>query len=115
MDTANEIRPIQMEQFLSEVIRYKMEHWRLVQICACRVEEGYELSYSFAKEYRMETLRLQVGLEEEVSSITQIYPCAFLQENEAKELFGVSIQNIINDYQGRLYRIDQETPFKEKG
>ena len=31
------------------------------------------------------------------------------------ELFGVKIQNIEHDYNGRLYRIDRETPFKEKG
>ena len=50
-----------------------------------------------------------------MSSITQIFPSAFLQENEAAELFGVKIENIEKDYNGRLYRISRETPFKEKG
>ncbi|MDO4293824.1 MAG: NADH-quinone oxidoreductase subunit C [Eubacteriales bacterium] len=115
MDDKNEIRQIPMEDFFTEVIRMKMDGWRLVQICAVRVPVGYELSYSFCRDYRMLTLRLHSGLDEEVSSITQIYPCAFIQENEAAELFGVPIRNLNLDYHHRLYRIDRETPFKEKG
>ena len=34
-----------------------------------------------------------------------------LYENEMKELFGVNIQMINLDYQNRLYRINEETPF----
>ena len=48
------------------------------------------------------------------ASITQIYPCAFLQENEAEQLFGVKIKTIKPDYKDKLYRIDVETPFKKK-
>ena len=63
----------------------------------------------------MRTLRLTVGEEETVPSITQIYPGAFLQENEAAELFGVPIEGMVQDYHDRLYRIAEETPFKHKG
>lgn len=115
MEYLNEIKPVAMEDFLPTVIRFKMEQWRLVQICASRLPEQYELSYSFCKGYDMQTLRLTTGLEEKVSSITQIYPCAFLQENEVAELFGVPIENITQDYRHRLYRIDAEAPFKQKG
>ena len=72
------------------------------------------MSYSFCKDYEMITLRLVIKEEERISSITQIYPCAFLQENEAAELFGVKIENISPDYQDRLYRIDKTTPFKKE-
>ncbi|HJB07234.1 MAG TPA: NADH-quinone oxidoreductase subunit C [Candidatus Enterocloster faecavium] len=115
MDALNEILPIAKEEFLPAVIRFKMEGRRLVQICAVRLPEGYELSYSFSKGYDMQTLRLQIATNEKISSITQIYPCAFMQENETAELFGVQIENMDRDYNGRLYRIDRETPFKEKG
>ena len=115
MEALNRILPITMDQFLPTVIRYKLEERRRVQINACRIEGGYELSYSFASGYNMDTLRLTVQEDELVSSITQIYPCAFMQENEAAELFGVKIENIDRDYNGRLYRIDRQTPFKEKG
>lgn len=115
MEYSNTIEPIAMEQFLPLVIRFKMEGWRVVQICASRLPGQYELSYSFAKGYDMRTLRLIVGQEEPVSSITQVYPCAFMQENEVAELFGVKIESIENDYRHKLYRIERDTPFKEKG
>lgn len=72
------------------------------------------MSYSFCLRYDMVTLRLEVEEDEEVASITQIYPCAFLQENEAEQLFGVKIKTIKPDYKDKLYRIDVETPFKKK-
>ena len=115
MGPMNEIVPIEMDQFLSTVIQFKMDKMRPVQICASRLPGQYELSYCFAKDLDMWTLRLVVDENTPVPSITQMYPCAFLQENETAELFGVKIENIVNDYQNRLYRIDRETPFKEKG
>lgn len=115
MDQKNEIREITRDVFFATVIRMKMELWRLVQICAVHVEGGYEMSYTFCRNYEMVTLRLHVKEDEEISSITQVYPCAYMQENEAAELFGVKIKNLTVDYRNKLYRIDQETPFKEKG
>ena len=80
------------------------------------MEGKYELSYSFAEEEtcQYETLRVVVELDTEVPSITEFYPYAFLYENEMKELFGVKIQMIIVDYQDKLYRIKEETPFLKK-
>ena len=111
----NTIEPVQPEDFLPAVIHCKMQAWRLVQLCATRLPGQYELSYSFGKGYDLRTLRLTVGEEEKVPSITQIYPGAFLQENEAAELFGVQIEEIVQDYHGKLYRIAEQTPFKHKG
>ena len=115
MEALNTIEPITPDAFMAEVIRFKMEGWRVVQICAARLPDGYELSYSFGKGYDMRTLRLTVGDSEVVPSITQAFPGAFLQENEAAELFGVRIEGISQDYRGKLYRIGAETPFKQKG
>ena len=115
MEACNTIEAVDMAGFVPAVLRFKMEGWRVVQICAARLPEGYELSYSFGKEYDMRTLRLTVAEGETVPSITQIYPGAFLQENEAAELFGVQIESMAQDYHGKLYRIAGETPFKHKG
>lgn len=115
MEHLNTIEPITMAEFMPAVIRFKMDGWRVVQICANRVPDGYEMSYSFGKDYDMRTLRLTVGEDEKISSITQVYPGAFLQENEAAELFGVKSESIDQDYHNKLYRIARETPFKQKG
>lgn len=114
MDNQSEIRRITMAEFFSAIVHMKTENWRLVQICAANAPQGFEMSYSFCKGYEMVTLRLDVGQDEEVASITQLYPCAFLQENEAKELFGVNITKIQPDYRDKLYRIAQATPFGKK-
>ena len=98
MEACNTIEPVGMAGFVPAVLRFKMDGWRVVQICAARLPDGYELSYSFGKGYDMRTLRLTVGEDERVPSITQIYPGAFLQENEAAELFGVPIEGMVQDY-----------------
>ena len=114
IEEKSRIEEITLQEFFPAVVDMKTKDWRLVQLCAVSVEGGYEMSYSFCKDYEMITLRLVIKEEERISSITQIYPCAFLQENEAAELFGVQIENISPDYQDRLYRIDKTTPFKKE-
>ena len=114
MEEKNDIREINARQFFPAIVKMRTEKWRLVQICATSVEGGCEMSYSFCRGYDMRTYRFVAYGDEEVASITQIYPCAFLQENEAEQLFGVKIKTIKPDYKDKLYRIDVETPFKNK-
>ncbi|WP_297238938.1 NADH-quinone oxidoreductase subunit C [uncultured Faecalicoccus sp.] len=98
-------------ELYAAAVQKKMNGWRLAQICAVTTEDGYEMSYTFVKDKNMDTLRVHLDHHESISSITQIFPCAFLQENEAAELFGVLINNITMDYKHKLYRIDVEAPF----
>ncbi len=114
MEAQNTIEPITVVAFMPQVLRLKEEGWHVVQICAARLPDGCEMSYSFGKDYDLRTLRLTVGDGEEIPSITQAFPGAFLQENEAAELFGVHIAGISPDYGGKLYRIGSETPFKQQ-
>lgn len=86
--------------------------WRLCQIHSVRTKTGYELTYSFAKEYDLNNLRVTVGETEAVPSITVIYPCAWMYENEIAELFGVNIKNIRMNFNRKLYKLNVETPFK---
>ncbi len=112
---SDHIIPIEKQDFFPNVVRKKMDGWSFAQMCAVRTEDGYELSYTFVNGPDMDTLRLELEKEEPIVSITQVYPCAFLQENEAAELFGVRIKGITMDYKHKLYRIDTETPFAQKG
>lgn len=88
---------------------------RLVQICCTRVPEGFELTYSFDKEYQLYNFRLTVGEGEEVMSITSIYWPAFIYENEMRDLFGVQIRHIADDvnYGGKFYRLAEKTPWSK--
>lgn len=112
----NVIKEINVDRILDESMILKNKGYRLSQACAAYVNGKYELSYSFAEEgtYQLTTLRVVIDPDTEVSSITEFYPYAFLYENEMKELFGVKIQLIHPDYDSKLYRIRQETPFFKK-
>ena len=71
MQARNTIEPLRPEAFLPAVIHCKMEGWRLVQLCATRLPEGYELSYSFAKELDLRTLRLVVKEEQKTAQVAE--------------------------------------------
>ena len=104
------------DQLLGNVMALKNQNLRLSQICCAYSNEKIELSYSFADDNTNEYLNLRIVMDkdDEVCSITEFYPYAFLYENEMKELFGVNIHMINLDYNQKLYRLKDETPFINK-
>ena len=112
----NVLVEIEHGTLLGHVMAFKNQGLRLSQICCAYSNEKIELSYSFANDDTNEytNLRLVIDKETEVCSITEFYPYAFLYENEMKELFGVNIQMINLDYNQKLYRLKDETPFINK-
>jgi len=113
---AQVLTEITPDELLGEVMKFKNLKLRLSQICCAYSNEKLELSYSFANDDTNEynNLRLVIDKDTEVCSITEFYPYAFLYENEMKELFGVNIQMINLDYNQKLYRLKDETPFINK-
>lgn len=112
----NILKEIDVDRLLDESLILKKKGLRLSQACAAYVNGKFELSYSFAEEetYQLTTLRVVIDPETKVSSITELYPYAFLYENEMKELFGVKIQMTNPDYDNKLYRIREQHPFLKK-
>lgn len=108
------IKEITVNDLLKEVLTLKNDGYRLVAI-TCTSKDGMELSYSFDKDYDLLTLRCITDTEEEISSISIVYPYSFLYENEIKELFGVNIKNITPDFNDTLYKIPVKTPFHMTG
>lgn len=102
---------VQPEQMASAALTIKAEGYRLIQICATKTQEGYELTYNFGREYEMKCLRMQIAPDTEILSISEIYPSAFLYENEIQDLFGIRVRLMTHDYKGSLYRIEEKTPF----
>ena len=112
-DTGCELIPVTTGELLMKVMEMKSENYRLMQAHAVSIENGYELSYTFGRDYEWITLRLVIDEAEEVPTITNIYQAAFLYENEMAELFGVKIRMISVDYHDKLYRINDTTPMKK--
>jgi ech hydrogenase subunit D len=101
------------EALAAEVDALKLDHWRLVQILCVAGEDSYELDYSFGGGYAMRTLRVTVGARDPVPSITPFYPAAFLYENEIRDLFGVRIERIGLDWEGKVYDVAKDRPFSK--
>jgi ech hydrogenase subunit D len=111
MSEPQEIMPIGKNDLVGMVAHLFAEGYRLVQIGCSTLQSGYELNYSFDKDYRFKNLRITVAPDEEVPSISVIYPNAFLYENEIHDLFGLLVKDIAIDYGGSLYRTAIKTPF----
>ena len=86
--------------------------YRLVQIGATRLTEGVELTYSFDRDGELVNLRVCLPAEAaRVESISSIYWCAFLYENEIHDLFNVQVDGMAIDFQGKLYTTAVKFPF----
>ena len=112
-----EFRVINKDEVIDVAQRYLFEGYRLMQQCATRIEvdgnPANELVYTFGKDLdTVEQVKITVKDDEEIASISSVFPNAFLYENEMHDLFGVKISMISLDYQGSFYRTAIETPFK---
>jgi ech hydrogenase subunit D len=97
---------------LERVRALKQDGWRLVQIGATRRPDEVELTYSFDLNSHLANLRLVLpGLEPKAPSISSVFWCAFLYENEIHDLFKVAIEGIAVDFQGNLYQTRVKFPF----
>jgi ech hydrogenase subunit D len=106
-----EIVEIKIEELLPKAKEFMAGDWRLVQICAAKLE-NLELSYSFGKEHDLTTLRIILtSCDVEVPSITDVYFGAFGYENELHDLFGVNIKGNAIDYKGNFYTMAVKRPF----
>ena len=103
---------IPMQSLLEKVGEMRKQGYRLVQIGATRLPEHVELTYSFDRENRLANLRFQVpAAGVRLPSITSIYWCAFLYENELHDLFNVQVDGMAVDFHGHLYETSVKFPF----
>ena len=100
---------------LYDIMQKKYEDgYRLAQICSTAYEGYNEVIYSVAKEYAMENYVIELPVDEEIKSFSDIFPAAILYENEIKELWGVNVVGMSIDYKNNFYRIEKDTPFKKQ-
>ena len=75
-------------------------------------EDSYEILYTFGRAYDIRNLRLCVHGNDRISSITSIYEVAYLYENEIHDLYGIEIDMMNYDFNGKLFRTVIPTPFR---
>jgi ech hydrogenase subunit D len=103
---------IPLEALLDKARTQRQLNARLVQISATRLPEQIELTYSFDVGQRLTSYRVVVPASgTPVPSISSIFGCAILYENEIHDLFGLEITGITVDFKGNLYKTAIKFPF----
>ena len=103
------------EALLAQVRELRDQGWRLVQIGATPVGESIELNYSFDRAGNFTNLRVTLpAAAAHVPSISALYWCAFIYENEIHDLFRVHIEGIAVDYKGKFYQTTVPFPFTSR-
>jgi ech hydrogenase subunit D len=89
----------------------KEQGFRLVQISATQLPDQVELTYSFDRDSRLTNLRLSLPNGAHLSSISGVFGCAVLYENEVHDLFGVPVDGLAIDFKGSFYKTAVKFPF----
>jgi ech hydrogenase subunit D len=103
---------IEPGNLLPRVREFNDTGWRLVQISCARIGDVFEITYSFDKDLVFEHLRIIIGPDMHISSISCIYLAAFVYENEIADLYGIPIQGIAIDYGGKFITTSVPHPFR---
>ena len=94
--------PVTTENLLHEVALLKRQGARLITLTCLDTGDGHDVIYHFAKKYEMVHLRKHVAPGKPLISISTLYGCAMIVENEIKDHFGIVIEGLTLDFQGRL-------------
>ena len=107
-----QIEIITVDTLLDKVRAKREQGHRLVQMSATRLPDQVELTYSFDLDSRLTNLRLSLpGVDTCVPSISSIYGCAILYENEIHDLFNVKVDGLTVDFHGNFYKTAIKFPF----
>ena len=107
-----QIELITIDTLLEKVRAKKAQDCRLVQISATHLPGQIELTYSFDLNSQLSNLRLLLaGEAPHLPSISSIYLCSILYENEIHDLFGVQVEGMAIDFKGKFYRTAIKYPF----
>jgi ech hydrogenase subunit D len=107
-----QIELITVETLLEKVKAMREQGRRLVQISATRLTDTVELTYSFDLDSQLANLRLSLPADKpQLPSISSIYLCSILYENEIHDLFGVQVDGIAVDFKGNFYKTAVKFPF----
>ncbi|HZL44378.1 MAG TPA: NADH-quinone oxidoreductase subunit C [Verrucomicrobiae bacterium] len=112
MNQEQTLEIIPLETLLDRVRGMRAKGYRLVQIGATRLPEQVEMTYSFDLKNSLANLRFHVpAAEARIPSISSIYACSFLYENELHDLFNIQVEGMSVDFKGNFYKTAVKYPF----
>ncbi len=106
-----EAEPVAVSDVLTMARTNFDEGYRLVTMSVTEREDNQlDIIYHFDLDLAMRHYRLTVTRDTVVPSITGIYFCAVLIENETRDHFGVVFDGLVLDFNGHLYLEKDEIP-----
>jgi NADH:ubiquinone oxidoreductase subunit C len=98
---------IAVGQLVETAQKMMYEGYRFVTAsCVDNGDGTFDVLYHFDKDLEIKNFRIKILKEIEVPSISKVYFCALLVENEMKELFGLKVTDLVLDYGGHLLLSD---------
>ncbi|MEK7474394.1 MAG: NADH-quinone oxidoreductase subunit C [Candidatus Coatesbacteria bacterium] len=111
MSDEQSIELVERSQVSAKAAEFKAGGWRLVQISSVPTLGGQEITYSFDKAYRLQSVRTTVPNADPVlPTITGAYFAAFTYENELQDLVGLKVLGLPLDFKGNFYRKAMNAP-----
>ncbi|MEG2004796.1 MAG: NADH-quinone oxidoreductase subunit C [Bilophila sp.] len=84
--------------------------YRFVTLSVVNLGNGnLDIIYHYDKNLTMRHYRVTVPIGQNVPSISDIYFCAMLIENESRDQYGIIWDGLIIDFEGSLY-LEKDTP-----
>ncbi len=105
------ILPISVGDIVPKAEQAKKEGNRLVQIGCTKIEDNFEIIYTYDKDYKLTNYRITVKQADEIPSISGVYFGAFVYENEIHDLYGIHVTGINIDFKGTFYKTAVKQPF----
>ena len=101
----NNLKEITKETLLEEISAVAAQNGRFTVMTCVDLGDKFEITYYFSMipSNELKAFRLTIAENEELPSITGIYICAILNENEFQEFYGVKIKGLAIDYKGHLF------------
>lgn len=96
------LESVPLAQLLARVQQLADEGYRLVTMTCNDIGGAFEVLYHFDRDLAMRHLSVTLPADAKLPSISGIYLCAFLVENEIVDLFGLQVDGLALDYKGRL-------------
>jgi ech hydrogenase subunit D len=98
-----DVKTIEKDILLKEVNNFAERKMRFVTATCLDKEDKFHIYYHFDENLEMTSLKVVINKDDVVPSISGIYGCAILVENEIQEFFGVKFEGLSLDFKGTLF------------
>ena len=102
-------RTVSKSELITEIQKMLAQGYRLGTASCLDSGDRFEVIYHFELGVDLANVRVHIGKNDSLPSISHIYPSASLIENEMKELFGINIVGSTIDFKGGMLH-GQESP-----